>query len=136
MSGKTPHPQPQDCQGPLHPMAIEGIRLFNEGKYWGAHEALEKAWLEESGEIRHLYQGVLQVGVTYLHIKNKNYRGAMKVYARSLRWLKPFPDSCRGINLGQLRRDLETAINQVRLLGPGRLEEFDPELLKPVVLSV
>ena len=136
MSGKIPHPKPEDCQGSLHPMALEGIRLFNAGQYWKAHEALEKAWLEEPGEIRHLYQGVLQVGVTYLHIQNKNYRGALKVYARSQRWLKPFPELCRGINLGQLRQDLEIAIDQVRLLGPGRLNEFDPKLLKPVVFNV
>lgn len=136
MSRRIPHPQPVDCQGTLHPMALEGLRLFNARQYWKAHEALEKAWLEEPGEIRFLYQGILQAGVTYLHIQNLNYRGAMKVYARSRRWLAPFPDNCRGINLGQLRQDLETAVSQVQALGPGRIGDFNPGLFKPVVFDV
>ncbi|HRQ33635.1 MAG TPA: DUF309 domain-containing protein, partial [Anaerolineales bacterium] len=58
---------------PLHPSAIEGLRLFNNGKYFEAHEALETAWLEERGKIRDLYRGILQVGVAYLHITRGNY---------------------------------------------------------------
>ena len=90
---------PSDCNAPLHPQAAEGLRLFNEGKYFEAHEALEIAWLEEKGKVRDLYRGILQVGVAYLHITRGNFNGAIKVHERSQRWLKDFPAVCRGIRV-------------------------------------
>jgi predicted metal-dependent hydrolase len=122
----------RDCTAPLHPQAAEGLRLFNAGKYFEAHEALEIAWLEERGTIRNLYRGILQVGVAYLHITRGNYNGAVKVYGRSLKWLKGWADICRGIHVEQLRRDAEAAINEIKRLGREKIGEFDFGLLKPV----
>ena len=116
----------------LHPKALEGLELFNAGQYWKAHEALEAAWLAEPGELRNLYRGILQAGVAYLHAERGNYQGALKVYARSQRWLAPFPEIAYGIHIGQLRRDLDAVIAEVRRLGPKRIAELDHSLLKPV----
>lgn len=122
----------ESCNAPLHPQAAEGLRLFNAGEYFEAHEALEDAWNEEKGPVRNLYRGILQVAVVYLHITRRNYNGAIKVYARSQRWIKDWPDICRGIDVEQLRRDAELAITEVRRLGLERMSEFDKSLLKPV----
>ena len=121
-----------DCQAPLHPRAIEGLELFNQGKYWRAHEALEAAWREETGPIRELYRGILQAAVVYLHVSQNNYAGAVKVYGRCMRWLKPWPDKCRGVEVELLRQDLDKVIEVVVSLGPDQLAAFDPSLLKPV----
>ena len=89
------------CNAPLHPRAAQGLRLFNAGEYFEAHEALEDAWNEEKGPVRDLYRGILQIAVVYLHITRRNYNGAVKVYARSQRWVKlrfglpTFTQSCR-----------------------------------------
>ena len=83
------------CQAPLHPQAAEGLRLFNAGEYFEAHEALEDAWNAETGRVRDLYRGILQIAVVYLHITRRNYNGAVKVYARSQRWVRDWPDVCR-----------------------------------------
>jgi uncharacterized protein len=125
-----------NCQGTLHPKAIEGIELFNAGQYFEAHEALEAAWRAETEPVRDLYRGILQAGVTYLHIKRRNYDGAIKVYQRSLRWLRLWPDVCRGVAVGQLRNDLEAAISSLMGLGPARIAEFDLSKLKPVQYSI
>jgi len=122
-----------DCEEPLHPRARAGILLFNAGRYFDAHEELEAAWKDERGKVRELYQGILEAAVTYLHITRGNYPGAMKVFGRSVRWLKDWPEICRGVDVGQLRRDLSVAISEVRRLGPGRLAEFNGSLLKPVI---
>ncbi len=122
-----------DCAGKLHPQARAGLRLFNEGKYFEAHEALEAAWREEHGTARGLYQGLLEAAVVYLHITRRSYAGAIKVYARSLRWLAPYPDVCRGVNVARLREDLQRAIREVEALGETRLSEFDRSLLRPIV---
>jgi predicted metal-dependent hydrolase len=124
-----------DCEGVLHPRARQGILLFNKGKYFEAHEELEAAWKAETGRIRELYQGILEAAVTYLHITRENYPGAVKVYGRSMRWLKDWPETCRGVQVGQLRKDLEAAIVEVNVLGETRLNLFDRSLLKPVILK-
>jgi hypothetical protein len=121
-----------DCEATLHPKALEGLELFNHGQYFEAHEALEAAWRDETGPVRNLYRGILQVAVVYLHITRCNYPGAMKVYRRSLRWLNPWPECCRGVSVGLLRQDLEAVIQKVSALGPERLNMFDLSLLKPV----
>ena len=120
------------CNSPLHPQAAAGLRLFNAGEYFEAHEALEDAWNAEKGQIRELYRGILQIAVVYLHVTRGNYNGAIKVYGRSQRWIKDWPEICRGIEVGKLRKDAEAVINEVRRLGMERISKFDTTLLKPV----
>jgi predicted metal-dependent hydrolase len=122
-----------DCEGELHPKAKEGIKLFNEGRFFDAHEELEEAWREETGKIRELYQGILQAAVMYLHITRGNYAGALKVYGRSLKWLKDCPDVCRGVSVKQLRQDAETVMKEIQKLGKEKINEFDASLFKPVI---
>jgi predicted metal-dependent hydrolase len=120
------------CNGILHPKAIEGLKLFNEQKFFEAHEELEDAWRKETGEIRELYQGILQVAVTYLHITRGNYNGAVKVYERSARWLKDWPDICRGIQVGKLKHDAENVVNTLRILGAENIARFEKSSFQPV----
>lgn len=122
----------EPCNTPLHPQAVAGLRLFNAGEYFEAHEALEDAWNAERGKIRDLYRGILQIAVVYLHITRGNYPGAIKVYQRSQRWMQGWPEVCSGIEVGRLRRDAESAMNEARRLGMERISEFDRSLLKPV----
>lgn len=122
----------QDCSGALHPNAVEGIRLFNQGKFFEAHEELETAWNEEQGAIRDLYRGILQVAAAYLHIRRGNYNGAVKVYERSLQWTQGWSGICRGINVKKLREDAQTVMREVKRLGRERIGEFDPALFKPI----
>jgi len=121
-----------ECAGAVHPAAIKGMQLFEAGDYWQAHEELEEAWKDETGPVRELYRAILQTAVVYLHITRGNYEGAVKVYRRVQKWIQPWPDICRGIQIGQLRRDLDTVIEEVKRLGPDRLAGFDRSLLRPV----
>ncbi len=100
-----------NCQAPLPPDVIKGLELFNSGRFFEAHEELERAWRAEKGPIRELFRGILQVGVGYYHIQRGNYRGALKMFKRCRQWLAPFPDECCGINLKQLRHDYEHVEN-------------------------
>lgn len=120
------------CTGTLHPQAREGLRHFNAGEYFDAHEALEHAWNAEEGEAKNLYRGILQVAVTYLHIRRGNYNGAVKVYERSRKWLDGLPAICKGVDVEGLRRDVEKVMEAIQRIGPERIGEFDPALLKPV----
>ena len=126
-------PEANDCNAPLHPAALAALKLFNAGEYYEAHEELETAWREETGPIRDLYRGVLQIAVAYLHTSNGNYEGAIKLYERSQKWLRKWPARCRGIDIAGLLADAEAAIAEVKRLGPEKIETFDKSLFKPVI---
>lgn len=121
-----------DCSGELHPEALKGLEFFNAGEYFEAHEALESAWRAETGQIRGLYQGILQAAVTYLHIQRGNFDGALKVSARAQVRLRSWPDRCRGVDVAALRDDLTNIMTTITRLGPAQISAFDQSQFKPV----
>ena len=121
-----------NCTGKLHPQARKGLQLFNNGEYFEAHEALEDAWNAEDGDAKSLYRGILQTAVVYLHITRGNYNGAVKVYDRSLKWLKELPDICKGVRLGELKANVENVMMEIQKLGEERIAEFDIRSFQPV----
>jgi predicted metal-dependent hydrolase len=123
-----------DCQGQVSALALKGIELFNQQQYFKAHEELELAWGQETGPVRELYRGILQVAVAYLQIERRNYKGAYKMFLRLRQWLDPLPDECRGVNVARLRAQALAARAELEALGPDGLERFDLSLLKPVEL--
>ncbi len=92
----------------------EGLRLINQGAYYEAHEALEEAWRAEARPIRELYQGLLQAAVVAYHIQQANWRGAIKVYHRAMRHLRPWPDRVHDIDVAAVRAQLERLAHLAR----------------------
>ncbi|NMB86935.1 MAG: DUF309 domain-containing protein [Chloroflexi bacterium] len=127
-----PHAGRPRCDLPLHPRAREGLRYFNAGLYFEAHEELEAAWREETEAIRDLYRGILQVGVAYYHIQRANYNGARKLLLRCRPWLAPYPDWCRGIHVEKLRQDYQIVERKLIQLGPEQVAQIPKTLLKPI----
>lgn len=95
-----------ECLGSLPRQVEEGLKLFNAGQYFEAHEVLETAWRAESRPVRELYRGILQVGVGFYHITRGNFSGAHKLFQRAYRWLQPFPAFCQGIHLDPFRHKI------------------------------
>ncbi|GAB4483983.1 MAG: hypothetical protein OHK0031_07820 [Anaerolineales bacterium] len=111
----------------LHPRALRGIELFNAGEFFEAHEALEDAWRASTGELRDLYQGILQAAVCSFHLERKNFEGARKMSARALRWLRPLPALFHGVDVSALRADLLSVT-------AARAEEIESVRLRPIGL--
>jgi predicted metal-dependent hydrolase len=84
---------------------LKGIQLFNQGQFFSAHEALERAWRAETAPVRFLYQGILQVGVGCYHIQRRNFTGADHLLTRGLKLLDPFAPNTHGIDLNALITD-------------------------------
>lgn len=120
------------CHQPLTDLAIQGLEEFNQRKYFEAHETLEEAWRLDQTTGRDFYRAVLQVAVAYLQIERRNYRGAIKMFLRLRQWLDPLPDICRGVDLAQLRIDVEKVYTTLVALGERRIEEFDQRLFRPI----
>jgi len=133
---KTFNPDPDEilraCGIPLHPDAEAGIELYNRGEYFLAHEALEDAWNIEGEPERRLYQGILQAAVLCMHAREGNYRGVLSMNARRLVWLGPWPDHCRGLDIGQLKADIDALVAQVEQLGPENIDKIDQRLFTPI----
>jgi predicted metal-dependent hydrolase len=116
----------------LHPRAVAGIQLFNQKKFFEAHEELEAAWKEEKGQIRELYRGILQVGVAYYHIQKKNYAGGKIMLERSIKWLDLFPNEILGINNYKLKQDSQFVYKTLVQMGEEAIDRFNPILFYPV----
>jgi predicted metal-dependent hydrolase len=105
------------------PLLAEGVRLFNQARWFEAHEVLERAWLDEPTSLRRLYQGILQVGVGLHHARRGNLRGGLALLDRGMALLAPFEPRRLGVDVERLVRDAAAA--RRTLAAPGGLESFD-----------
>jgi uncharacterized protein len=113
----------------------EAIAQFNRGAYFEQHETLELLWRTEQREVRRLYQGILQVGVAFHHLRRRNYHGTVYMLTRGARYLTPFSPRCQDIDVERLLIDAATALRAVEQLGPDRLGDFDWQLVPMVRLG-
>ena len=120
------------CAEPLSELAIKGLEAYNRGAYYDAHEELEFAWKADPGPGRDLYRAILQIAVAYYQIERGNYRGALKMLLRVRQWLEPLSDTCRGVDVAQLRQDTIAVHEALLQLGSDRLTDLDRSLFRPV----
>src|SRR5437016_1123019 len=114
------------CAAPAPRELVQAIHEFNAGEFFEQHETLELLWRATPAEIRHLYEGILQIGVGLHHLFNKhNFRGAAVKLDHGIRLLEAFPDVCHGVDVARLRRDAIRAREHVLALGPGGITRFD-----------
>lgn len=55
----------------------EGVRLYNQGKYWECHEEVEDLWLEEASPVRNVYWAIIQIATSVYHYHGGNMVGAI-----------------------------------------------------------
>ncbi len=122
------------CQESPPPLLLTGIAQFNCGEYFEQHETLELLWRAERREVRRLYQGILQIGVAFHHLRRRNHHGTVYMLTRGARYLAPFAPRCQGVDVEALLRDAAAALTQVERLGPERLADFDWRLAPRVRL--
>ena len=114
------------CAAPAPPALRQAVEEFNAGQFFEQHETLELLWRATPEEIRHLYEGILQIGVGLHHLLVKhNFHGAAVKLDHGIRLLEPFPAVCHGVDVDRLRRDAWAARQHLVELGPARLAEFD-----------
>jgi len=64
---------------------IRGISLFNNAKFFDAHEALEDVWRAAPPENKKFLQGLIQVAVAFHHYSTGNRVGMRSVLERAVR---------------------------------------------------
>ena len=122
-----------ECAQPAPAELTKAIDEFNAGEFFEQHETLELLWRATTGDIRHLYEGILQVGVGMHHLLvNRNFHGAAVKLDHGIRLLEAFPSVCHGVDVRRLRDDARAARQQLLDLGPNRLSEFEPRYVPRV----
>ena len=113
MSGRPPKRQPDAIDPALltepllsaHDLSLldRGIHLFNEGRYWDAHEAWEELWHRRTEESRIFIQGIIQLAAAFhlLHRPGRR-RGALGNFRKAEEKLRLFPSRFLGIDVTDL----------------------------------
>ena len=118
--------------GSLPDLALKGIEEFNRGEFYECHEYLEEAWMQEKRRVRFLYQGILQVGVGFYHLRNGNWRGATGLLRNGTVRLREFEPETLGLDVARLIRESERCLRELEELGRERIGDFDQALVPKV----
>jgi predicted metal-dependent hydrolase len=86
---------------------LEGIRLFNEGEFWHAHEQWEACWKGTGEPDSTFYKGIIQAAAALVHWKKGNVRGLRRNWAKSRPKLVALPPVVRGLDLRALIADMD-----------------------------
>jgi predicted metal-dependent hydrolase len=84
-----------------------GLALFDQGRFFEAHEALEDEWRACTGPEKKFLQGLIQVAAALHHHANGNHAGTLSLLGRAVANLKPYPESFAGLDLAALLRAVE-----------------------------
>jgi predicted metal-dependent hydrolase len=107
----------------------EGLRLYEAGEFFTAHEAWETVWLGSPEPEKTFLQGLIQVTAALHHLQRNNPLGAMLLMQAALRRLDRYPAGFGGISVTLLCHDIRACL--------GRLEAGEPvsEMLSPRIRS-
>ena len=93
------------------PRFLKGIDEFNEQLFFECHETLEEIWLEDHGEDRKFYQGLIQVAAGYFKLQQNVPAGALKLWRTGIEKLEPYAPVFLGVDVDALiqavRKDLD-----------------------------
>ena len=109
-----------------------GVEQFNRGEFFEQHETLELEWLAERDPVRYLYQGILQIGVGFEHLRRGNPAGARALWRRGIDYLEPFRGGCMNVDVDRLVAATERCVEELDRVGDGGLEAFDDALIPHV----
>ncbi len=98
------------CREAAPPLLAQAAAQFNAGQFYACHETLEVLWQAETGPLRELYQGILQVGVGCHHALRGNARGATSLLRRGIARLRPLPPLCQGVRVAVLTAAAERCL--------------------------
>lgn len=126
----TPGPtRTRTCADSPSGQLLLGIRQFNSLQWYECHETVELLWMQEAGELRPFYQGLIQLAIAQLHWRNRNFNGALALLASGADYLRQVPSPCQWVDLAGLIRQAETLRTALQELGAAQMAELDQSLL-------
>ena len=93
---------------------LNALNLFNNQKWYEAHDAFEDIWNTLDGEKRQIIQGILQVSVSQFHLSQGNLNGATILLGEGLGRIKNRTNENMGIDLESLCQSLEKLLKKLQ----------------------
>ena len=95
------------------PRFLKSIEEFNQQLFFECHETLEELWLEERGEDRRFFQGIIQIAAGYYTLQQQVPIGAVKLWRTGVEKLLPYQPVYLGVNVEALMRSVEVDLAQL-----------------------
>ena len=106
---------------------LNALNLFNNQKWYEAHDAFEDIWNTLDGDERQIIQGILQVSVSQFHLSKGNHNGATILLGEGYGRIKNRTNIDLGIDLETLCKCLEKLL--IKLQYGEELNENDKPYL-------
>jgi predicted metal-dependent hydrolase len=104
----------------------EGVRLFNEGEFWHAHEQWEDCWRGSAEPDATFYKGIIQAAAALVHWQRGNPRGLVRNWEKARPKLLGLPPTMHGLNLHALIDDMDAFVRGEAQGSAPRLHPLDP----------
>jgi predicted metal-dependent hydrolase len=89
-------------------LLVEGLELFDQGRFFEAHEAWETVWRSTTPQPKDLIQGLIQVAVAMVHLRDRGRPAvARRVLTKARRRIVPYAPAALGLDLAELLDDLD-----------------------------
>ena len=107
---------------------LYALNLFNNEKWYEAHDAFEDIWNNLDGDERQIIQGILQVSVSQFHLSKGNLNGATILLGEGLGRIKNRTNIKLGIDLVSFCKCLENLLKKLQY--KEKINENDKPFLK------
>jgi len=84
----------------------EGIDLFNQERFWEAHEVLEEIWHPATGVERDIIQGLILMAAALVHYQKNEKAVCISILGRAMEKLGTL-DNFKGLDIKRLRAGIE-----------------------------
>lgn len=119
----------RECELQPSDQFLKAVAQFNDGEYFECHETLEELWMDEMGEMRDFYQGLLQIAVALHHWKNGNLGGALSLLKGGAEYLERVSGVCLGVDVVRVVEAAGRVRESLQHLGKERMAQLEPSLL-------
>lgn len=105
--------------------------LFNQQKFYEAHDVLEHVWLtERSGPNNNFYKALIQLAGAFVHLQKKRMKPALALFRLSRSYLETYPPQHEALDLRAVMALIDTWMDRANL-GSSLSPENAPRLTVP-----
>jgi predicted metal-dependent hydrolase len=106
----------------------EGLRLYDAGEFFAAHEAWESVWLRAQQPEKTFLQGLIQVTAAFHHLQRNNPQGTALLLQAALGRLEHYPARFGDISVTVLCDDIRAWLQALEADAPA--SQLGPESRK------
>jgi hypothetical protein len=105
----------------------KGVLLFNYRLFFEVHEVLEAQWVNETGEEKRFFQGLIQIAVAFYHLGNNNLRGALSLLQDGMAKIAPHQPAFLGVEVHDFLIGVQACRDELLQLRPEGQTDFPAE---------